>query len=74
MTDVLIRNVPEDDLARIDEQASRLGLSRGEFLRRQISQTAARSSGVMVTLEDLRMAAELSQDLLDEDVMRDAWS
>ncbi len=74
MTDVLIRNVPEDDLARIDEQASRLGLSRGEFLRRQISQTAARSSGGKVTLEDLRRAAELNQDLLDEDVMRDAWS
>ena len=74
MTDVLIRNVPDDDLARIDEQASRLGLSRGEFLRRQISQTAARGSGVAVTLEDLRRAAVLSQDLLDEDVMRDAWS
>ena len=57
MTDVLIRNVPEDDLARIDEQASRLGLSRGEFLRRQISQTAARASGRKVTLEDLRRAA-----------------
>ena len=74
MTDVLIRNVPEDDLARIDEQATRLGLSRGEYLRRQISQTAARSSGATVTLEDLRRAAQLSQDLLDEEIMRDAWS
>jgi hypothetical protein len=73
MTDVLIRNVPEEDLVRIDEQAARLGLSRGEYLRRQIAQTAARGTGA-VTVHDLRRAAELSRDLRDEDLMRDAWS
>jgi MoaA/NifB/PqqE/SkfB family radical SAM enzyme len=73
MTDVLIRNVNEEDLARIDDQAARLGLSRSEYLRRQIVQTAARGSRD-VTVEDLRRAAELSKDLLDHDVLRDAWS
>jgi hypothetical protein len=65
--------VPDEDLARIDEHAARLGLSRGEYLRRQIMQDAARSRGA-VTLEDFERFAELAADLLDEDVMRDAWS
>lgn len=73
MTDVLIRGVAEADLARIDERAARLGLSRGEYLRRQIAQHAARDEG-HVSVTDLQRAARLSQDLLNDDVMRDAWS
>lgn len=73
MTDVLIRNVPDDDLARIDEQAARLGLSRNEYLRRRIMQDAARDEADL-TVADLQRAATLSQDLLDDSVMRDAWS
>lgn len=73
MTDVLIRNVPEEDLARIDERAARLGLSRGEYLRRRISQDAAWEKG-RVTVADLERAGTLSQDLLDDEVMRHAWS
>lgn len=73
MTDVLIRNVPDDDLARIDEQAARLGLSRSEYLRRRIRQDAARDEAHL-TVADLQRAATLSQDLLDDSVMRHAWS
>lgn len=73
MTDVLIRGVADDDLVRIDERAARLGLSRGEYLRRRITQDAAVDQRP-VTVADLQRAARLSQDLLDEDVMRDAWS
>jgi hypothetical protein len=73
MTDVLIRNVPDDELAQIDEQAAKLGLSRGEYLRRQITQLASRRAGT-VTREDFERFAELAADLLDDDVMRDAWS
>lgn len=73
MPDILIRNVPEEDVARIDENATRAGISRNEYLRRQIAQDAARVRGT-VTVGDLQRAAELSQDLLDEQVMRDAWS
>jgi hypothetical protein len=73
VTDVLIRNVPDEDLQRIDAKAARLGLSRGEYLRRQIAQDAARAADP-VTVDTLRRAAELSADLLDDDLMRDAWS
>jgi hypothetical protein len=73
MTDVLIRGVAEDDLARIDQHAAQLGLSRGEYLRRRITQEASHS-GEHLTVADLQRAARLSQDLLDENVMREAWS
>lgn len=73
MTDVLIRNVPEADLARIDERANRLGLSRGEYLRRRIMQDAARSQAP-ASQADIERFAQLSRDLLDDDVMRGAWS
>lgn len=73
MTDVLIRNVPDDDLARIDERAARLGLSRGEYLRRQISRDAALGAEAL-TVEDLQLFSERSRDLRDTEVMRAAWS
>lgn len=69
MTDVLIRNVPDDELARIDARAAHLGLSRGEYLRRQIAKDAARGSAT-VTVDQLAKLA----DLADEELMRDAWS
>lgn len=69
MTDVLIRNVPDEDLARIDAHAARLGLARGEYLRRQIAKDAARGSG-SVTVDQFAKFA----DLADEELMRDAWS
>ena len=73
MTDVLIRDVGEEHLARIDKRAARLGLSRSEYLRRRIVQDASRAEG-RTTVADLQRAAVLSRDLLDEKVMRDAWS
>ncbi|PSL02849.1 ribbon-helix-helix CopG family protein [Haloactinopolyspora alba] len=73
MTDVLIRNVDDHDLARIDERAARLGLSRGEYLRRRITQAAGHEDAHL-TVKDLQRAADLTEDLLDDDVMREAWS
>lgn len=73
VTDVLIRGVDEDDLARIDERAARLGLSRGEYLRRRITQDANREER-RLEVADLQRVAVLNRDLLDDDVMRDAWS
>ena len=73
MTDVLIRGVAGHDLERLDERAARMGLSRGEYLRRRITQDARREEGVL-SVEDLRRAAARSQDLLDDDIMGDAWS
>ncbi|MGW6281073.1 type II toxin-antitoxin system VapB family antitoxin [Kribbella sp. NPDC055071] len=73
MTDVLIRDVPDEVLAVIDTRAAGLGLSRSEYLRRQLSQEAARSH-VRVTVADLARLAELTRDLADPDVMEQAWS
>ncbi len=72
-SNILIRDVPEDDLARIDAHAARLGISRNEYLQRRLHQDARRVS-TTVTMEDLAEFGELSADLLDETVMRDAWS
>jgi len=43
MTDVLIRDVPDDVVAALDAHAGRLGLSRSEYLRRRMAQDAAAS-------------------------------
>lgn len=71
--DVLIRDVPAEDLARIDAHAARLGLSRTEYLRRRLHQDAARPSSP-VTVEDLQAFSARFGDLDDPDVMRRAWS
>jgi hypothetical protein len=73
MTDILIRDVPESVVAEIDAQAARLGVSRVEYVRRQLlkeSQRVARA----VTVDDLRHSDELMGDLLDEELMKRAWS
>jgi class 3 adenylate cyclase len=73
MTDVLIRDVPDDVLAVLDHRASDLGLSRSEYLRRQLSQAAGRSEAT-VTVADLERFSQLARDLDDPDVMGQAWS
>lgn len=73
MPDVLIRNVPAEDLTLLDEQAARLGISRTEYLRRHLHREARRTAG-SVTSGDLRALAELLPDLADDAIMSDAWS
>lgn len=73
MPDVLIRNVSAEDLTAIDEQARRVGLSRPEYLRRQLHREARRLT-TPVTAADLTALAELVPDLADDAVMADAWS
>jgi hypothetical protein len=68
MTDVLIRDVPDDVLAVIERRASALGLSRSEYLRRQLSHLAARSDAV-VTAADLERLSDVVRDLRNPDVM-----
>jgi hypothetical protein len=71
--DVLIRDVPAADLARIDAHAARLGLSRTEYLRRRLRQEAERPVGP-VTASDLQKFSARFADLDDPEVMRRAWS
>ena len=52
MTDVLVRDVPDDVVAALDARAARLGLSRSEFLRRRLAQES-RSGAGPVTATDL---------------------
>lgn len=73
MPDVLIRDVPADDLKLLDEQARRLGLSRSEYLRRQLHREARRTESA-VTAADLSALSDLVPDLAVREVMRDAWT
>jgi Ribbon-helix-helix protein, copG family len=70
--DLLIRDVPAEDVARIDAHAARLGLSRTEYLRRRLHQDAARPA-TPVTVADLRAFGARFGDLGDPEVMRQAW-
>ena len=70
MTDLLLRDVPDDVLEAIDIKAKRLGLSRAEYLRRTL--VRERTTGG-VCVEDLARFAETFGDLLDDDVMGRAW-
>lgn len=72
MTDVLIRDVPEDVLAAIDNRARRLGLSRTDYLRRALAREASVVAAA-VTTDHLRQLAERFTDLSDRDLMRRAW-
>ena len=63
MTDVLVRDVPEDVIAALDSRASRLGLSRSEYLRRRLAQEAV-SGPQPVTVEDLTVFAEEGVSIL----------
>ena len=72
MSDVLIRDVPDEVLAAVESHAAKLGLSRNEYLRRQLAQDAMRST-VPVTMDALRWFAETFSDLADPEMMRQAW-
>ncbi len=73
MTDVLIRDVPDEVLAAIDAKAKRLGLSRSAYLRRALERERAQDAGP-VTVDQLERVAKLAADLDDPDVSSDAWS
>lgn len=72
MSDFVIRDVPEDVLAAIDARAARLGLSRNEYVRRELKIVAQRSA-TAVTVDDLQRFAERFSDLDDPEVMARAW-
>lgn len=72
MTDVLIRDVPEDVVAALDAHAARLGLSRSEYVRRRLAQDAA-TPAAPVSVQDLERFAGTFGDLADPDVMSRAW-
>lgn len=72
VTDILIRDVSPDIVAALDAQARELGLSRTEFLKRELQRAAVRRSRP-VTQADLAWFGEAFADLADPDVMAKAW-
>jgi poly(3-hydroxybutyrate) depolymerase len=72
MTDMLIRDIPDEVIAGLDAHAGRLGLSRSEYVRRRLAQDAARP-GSAVSVQDLARFAETFADLADPNVMSQAW-
>ena len=72
MTNILIREVPDDVVAAIDAKAQRAGLSRTEYLRRALARERTEQSGD-VNAEDLRQFAESFSDLADPEIMGQAW-
>lgn len=72
MTNVLVRGLSDEAVARIDRTAEELGLSRNEYLRRQLEGVGPRPA-VKVTEESWKRSAEILADLADPDVIADAW-
>lgn len=72
MTDMLIRDVPDEVIAAVDTHASRLGLSRSEYVRRRLAQDAAATESP-VTVTDLAAFASTFGDLADPEIMSRAW-
>lgn len=72
MTDMLIRDLPDEVIAALDEHAARLGLSRSEYVRRRLAQDAA-TPGSPVSIRDLARFADVFSDLADPGVMSQAW-
>jgi len=73
VTDILIRDVPDDVVAAIDAKAARVGLSRSEYLRRALAREGSEGSA-KVSVEDLSRFAQTFADLGDSDIMGRAWS
>jgi hypothetical protein len=67
MTNVLIRDLEPQDVARLDAHAAALGLSHNEYLRRRLQQDARRGAG-SVTQADFKRIAERFSDLADEEL------
>lgn len=69
VTDILIRDVPDEVVEALDANAKRNGQTRAEYLRRLL----AGQQGAAVTREQLNRFAERTTDLTDPEVMAAAW-
>jgi len=67
-----VRDVPDGVVAALDVRASRLGLSRSEYLRRRLAQEAV-TAVQAVTVDHLTAFGETFADLADDEVMKGAW-
>jgi len=73
MANILIRDLSQEAVERIDAAAANLGLSRNEYLRRKFEEGASPTAERVVTSEDWQRSAEVFADLADPTVMDAAW-
>jgi hypothetical protein len=69
MTDILIRDVPDEVVASLDAKAKSNGVTRAEYLRRLL----ADQQEPVLTREQLDRFAQRTADLSNPDVMAAAW-
>ena len=76
MTDNFILGLIAESIARIEEQASKRGLSLNEYLRRQLDAIAGSppDADPRASPDDLRRASQTARDLDDPKTMSAAWS
>ena len=73
MPNILIRDLSQEAVDRIDTVAANLGLSRNEYLRRKLEEGASPAGERAVTDVDWQRSAEAFADLADPAVMDAAW-
>ncbi len=72
MSNVLVRDIPQNVLAALDAHAARCGISRNEYIRRRLAQDVA-TMCAPVSVADLRGFSAAFSDLADTSVMNEAW-
>jgi plasmid stability protein len=72
MADIIVRGVPDEVVSSLDARASRLGLSRSDYVRRCLVQDTARDDS-LVSGVHLAHFADVFGDLGNRDVMLRAW-
>ncbi|MDY7088451.1 MAG: hypothetical protein SYR96_25520 [Actinomycetota bacterium] len=73
MANILIRDLSQGAVDRIDAAAANLGLSRNEYLRRKLEEGIPPAGEQTVTADDWQRSAEAFADLADPTVMDAAW-
>ena len=74
MPNILIRDLSQEAVERIDTAAANLGLSRNEYLRRKLEENSTPAAGGRsITAEDWQRSADVFADLGDPTIMDAAW-
>ena len=73
MPNILVRDLSQEAIDRIDAAAANLGLSRNEYLRRKFEENLSPAFDRTVTADDWQRSAEVFADLADPTVMDAAW-
>ena len=73
MPNILIRDLSQEAIDRLDAAAADLGLSRNEYLRRKIEEGVVPAGERVVTDDDWQRSGEVFADLADPAVMDAAW-